>query len=64
MLFIYKTFLVYKLEKFKNCKEAKHIMIMTIAIIYIFLILCDICLTVENYFQKILRSPWKNPLHP
>ena len=30
-------FLVYKLEKFKNCKEAKHIMIMTIAIIYIFL---------------------------
>ena len=30
-------FLVYKLEIFKNCKEAKHIMIMTIAIIYIFL---------------------------
>ena len=37
MLFIHEKFLVYKLETFKNCKEVKHIMIMIIAIIYIFL---------------------------
>ena len=41
-------YLVYRLETFKNRKEAKHIMIMTIAIIYIFFILCDIWLTGEN----------------
>ena len=54
--FIHETFLVYKLETFKNCKEAKHI------------ILCDIWLIVENYFQKMLspsphekiHSPFKN----
>ena len=56
MLFIHETFLVYKLETFK---EVKHIMIMIIAIIYIFFILCDIWSTVENYFQKILRPPEK-----
>ena len=28
---------VYKLEAFKNCNEGKHIMIMIIAIIYIFI---------------------------
>ena len=54
MLFIHEKFLVYKLETFENCKEVKHIIIMIIAIIYIFLILCDIWSTVENYFHKIL----------
>ena len=37
VLFIHETFLVYKMETFTNCKEVKHIMIMVIAIIYIFL---------------------------
>ena len=37
VLFIYETFLVYKLETFTNCKEVKQFMIMIIAIIYIFL---------------------------
>ena len=37
MLFIHEKLLVYKLETFKNCKEVKHIGIMIIAIIYIFL---------------------------
>ena len=37
MLYIHETFLVYKLETFEICKEVKHIMIMIIAIIYIFL---------------------------
>ena len=37
MLFIHETFLVYELETFKKCKEVKHIMIMIIALIYIFL---------------------------
>ena len=32
-------------------------MIMSIAIIYIFFILCDIWSTVSNYFQKIHRPP-------
>ena len=40
--FFHEKFLIYKLETFKNCKEVKQIMIMTIAIIYIFFILCDI----------------------
>ena len=31
-----KSFLVCKLETFKNCEKVKHIMIMIIAIIYIF----------------------------
>ena len=30
MLFIHETFLAYKMETFKNCKEVKHIVIMTI----------------------------------
>ena len=37
MLFFHETFLVYKSETFKNFKEVKHITIMIIAIIYIFL---------------------------
>ena len=37
VIFIHETFLVYKLETFKNCQEVKYIMIMIIAIIYIFL---------------------------
>ena len=59
MLFIHETFLVYKLETFKNCQEVKHIMIMIIAIIYIFFILCDIWSAVQDYFQKILSPPEK-----
>ena len=37
LLFIHEMFLVYKLETFKNCKEANHFIILTIATIYIFL---------------------------
>ena len=64
VLFIHETFLVYQLEKFKNCMEVKH-MIMIIAIICIFFILCDIWSIVENYFQKILsHHPLKKPTPP
>ena len=52
--------LVYKLETFKNRKEVKHIIIMVIAMIYIFFILCNISSLVENYFQKILSRPQKS----
>ena len=37
VLFIHEMFLVYKLETFTNYKKVKHIMVMIIAIIYIFL---------------------------
>ena len=37
VLFIHETFLGYKLETFTNCNEVKHIMIMIVTIIYIFL---------------------------
>ena len=47
LLFIHERCLVYKLETFKNCKEVKHIIIMTIAIIYIF------------YFMWYLINSWK-----
>ena len=42
-----KSFLVCKLETFKNCEEVKHIMIMIIAIIYIF------------YLMWYLINSWK-----
>ena len=42
VVFIHGTFLVYKLEIFTNCLDVKHIMIVIIAIIYIFFILLDI----------------------
>ena len=60
-----KTFLVYKLETFTNCKEVKRIIIMIIVIIYIFLSyeMCDQQL--EITFRKPLAShhpsSWKNP---
>ena len=44
---LYEQHLIHKLETFKNCKEVKHI-IMIVAVIYIFLILCDIWSIVEN----------------
>ena len=56
MLCIHETYLVYKLQTFKNCTEVKNIKIMIIAIIYI-IFLSDISSTVENYFQKILSCP-------
>ena len=37
VFFIHETLLVYKLETFTNWKEVKYIMIIVIAIIYIFL---------------------------
>ena len=46
-LFILETVLVYKLKTFTNCKEVKHILIMFIAIIYIF------------YVMRYLINSWK-----
>ena len=66
MLFIHEKFLVYKLETFKNCKEVKHIMIMIIAIIYIFLSYVIFDQQLNITFRKSSASPppppWKNPL--
>ena len=59
MLYIYEAFLVYKLKTFKNCKDVKHTMIITI--IFIFFILCNIWSAVENYFQKIHSPPPPSP---
>ena len=58
MLFTHEKFLVYKLETSKNCKEVKYIMIMIIATMYIFFILCGIWLTVD--FQDGFKSCWSN----
>ena len=52
--------LVYKLETSKNRKEVTHIIIMVIAMIYIFFILCNISSLVKNYFQKILSCTQKS----
>ena len=64
MLFIHETLLVYKLETFKHCNEAKHITIMIIAIIYIFLsyVIFDQPLKITS--RKSSALPWKNPLPP
>ena len=63
-LYIHETFLVYKLETFKNCKEVKHIMIMIIAIIYIFLSYVIFDQQLKITFRKSSAPPWKNPLPP
>ena len=56
VLFIHEMFLVYKLETFTNCNEVKPIMVMIIAIIYIF------------YLMRYLINSWKllseNPQPP
>ena len=61
VLFIHKTFLVYKLEIFTNCKEVKHIMIMIIAIIYIFFYLMRYLIKSWKLLSENPRpsSPWK-----
>ena len=53
----------YKMGTFKNCKEVKHIM-MIIAIIYIFLILWDIWLTVENWTSRTCSGPFEKIYSP
>ena len=58
-LYIHETFLVYKSETSKNCKEVKHILIMVIAIFYIFFVSCNISSLAENYFEKILSPSQK-----
>ena len=52
MLFIHESFLVYKLDTFRNCKEVKHIIIMIIAIIHIFLILLMFDQQLQITFKK------------
>ena len=57
-----ETFLVYKLETLKNFKELKHIMIMIIAIIYIFVSYVIFDQQLKITFRKFSPPPWKNPL--
>ena len=59
MLFIHETFLVYKLETFKNCKEVKQIMIMIIAIIYILYLMWYLINSWKLLSEKPLSLPWK-----
>ena len=62
VLFIHETFLVYKLETFKNCKEVKHIMIMIITIIYFFISDVIFAQQLKITFRISSGPPWKNPL--
>ena len=63
VLFIHEMFLVDKFETFPNCKEVKHIMIMIIAIIYIFFLPFEI-------FDQPLKITFRkssaplNKIHP
>ena len=54
------------LETFRNSKEVKNKAHYDYVYCYnlYFFILSDIWSAVENYFQKILNPPWKNPLCP
>ena len=54
----------YKLETFKNCKEVQHVMIMIIAIIYIFWSHMIFDQQLKITFRKLLSalSPWKKLL--
>ena len=57
MLYIHETFLVHKLETFKNCKEVKYIMIISIATIYIFLSCVTFHQQMKITFRKFLAPP-------
>ena len=61
--FLFMKVLVYKLEKFKNCKEVKQIMIMIIAILYIILSYVIFDQQLKITFRKFSAPPpWKNPI--
>ena len=64
MLFIHEMFLVYKLETFKNCKEAKHIMIMTTAIIYFFFYHMWYLMWYLIFILQLKITFWKPPAPP
>ena len=64
MRFIHEMFLVYKLETFKNCKEAKHIMIMTTAIIYFFFYLMWYLMWYLIFILQLKITFWKPPAPP
>ena len=63
MFFIHEAFLVYKMETFKNCQEVKHIIIMIIAIIYIFLSYMIFDQQLKITFRKF-STPLKKSLPP
>ena len=64
MLFIHETFLVNKLETFKNFKEVKHIMIMIIAIVYIFVSYVIFDQQLKITFRKFSPALKKSTPHP
>ena len=57
VLFIHEMFLVFKLETFTNCKEVKHIMVMIVAIIYIFFYLMRYLINSCKLLSENLHSP-------
>ena len=59
-----ETFLVYKLETFKNFKEVKHIMIMIIAIVYIFVSYVIFDQQLKITFRKFSPALKKSTPHP
>ena len=61
MLFIHETFVVYKLETFKKCKEVKHIVITIIAITYIFNLMWYF-ISSWNLLSENLQDPLSLPL--
>ena len=61
--FFHETFLIYKFETFKNCKEVKHIDYDYCYNLHFF-ILCGIWSTVENYFKRIVRPLQKKSTPP
>ena len=62
--FLFMKVLVYKLEKFKNCKEVKQIMIMIIAILYIILSYVIFDQQLKITFRKFSAPPLKKPNTP
>ena len=61
VLFIHEKVLVYKLETFTNCKEVKHIMIMIIAVIYIFYVMRYLMNSWKLLSENPQLPPWRNP---
>ena len=65
VLFIHEMFLVFKLETFTNCKEVKHIMVMIVAIIYIFFYLMRYLINSCKLLSENLHSPpYQKKIHP
>ena len=62
IFFFHETFLVYKMETFKNCKEVKHIMIMIIDSDFLSYVVFEQQLKITQHPPPLKLKKCKSPL--